>query len=333
MGPKNAKQEAWQRLPRFLLLLSSRDALGHRGEKLYSYSMIEAYEGSGPYVFVSYSHADQGEVYRIIEALQKRCHVWFDEGIHSGSDYTDFLAKKVKGAALFIFFISNDALSSEFCKSEMHFAFENKIPFLNIELKKNIRFTDDFKLLYSRFQRFPIYKYGNYDRAIDDLIEESDVLRRIAKNERVAPSRVEARPARRRSVSEQVVDCWDVSPRIAKNERVAPSKVEARPARGRSVSEQVIDYCNALMKEVRGLKGYTARDLQRTLSLMGDLVKKANELPMEELPPIMVWVSSLESLKMTIEQLIPAGPIMAVAIQSQLTCVPGWCMSIIGRLK
>ncbi len=44
-----------------------------------------AYEGSEPYIFVSYSHEDAAAVYPEIEWLrQQGVNIWYDEGISPG---------------------------------------------------------------------------------------------------------------------------------------------------------------------------------------------------------------------------------------------------------
>ena len=45
------------------------------------------YEGNEPYIFVSYAHANQEIVTRIIETLHENGYrIWYDSGIMPGDD-------------------------------------------------------------------------------------------------------------------------------------------------------------------------------------------------------------------------------------------------------
>ncbi len=49
---------------------------------------FKPYEGSRPYVFISYSHRDSDRVLDIISELDRRkLRLWYDEGIPAGSDW------------------------------------------------------------------------------------------------------------------------------------------------------------------------------------------------------------------------------------------------------
>ena len=51
-----------------------------------------AYKGTDPYIFVCYSHDDAGQVYPEISWLQSQgIHVWYDEGISPGAEWTEGL--------------------------------------------------------------------------------------------------------------------------------------------------------------------------------------------------------------------------------------------------
>ena len=83
-----------------------------------------AYRGSNPYIFVSYSHADEDEVYAQIRWLQDQgINVWYDTtGIGVGSEWNDEIAKAIKDADRFLFFITPNSVASEHCRRELNFA-------------------------------------------------------------------------------------------------------------------------------------------------------------------------------------------------------------------
>ena len=56
-----------------------------------------AYEGDEPYIFVSYAHDDAGLVYAEITQLKDAgFHIWYDEGISPGSEWTEALGNAIK---------------------------------------------------------------------------------------------------------------------------------------------------------------------------------------------------------------------------------------------
>ena len=70
-------------------------------------SMIKAYKGEKPYIFVSYSHKDWQRVSTIIKNLQDNlCHIWFDEGIESGRAWNKEIVEYLLKAEVMILFLS-----------------------------------------------------------------------------------------------------------------------------------------------------------------------------------------------------------------------------------
>jgi hypothetical protein len=59
--------------------------------------MLRAYEGSEPYIFISYSHKNKDVVLPVIEALQNSGYnVWFDIGIEAGSEWPEYIATHLR---------------------------------------------------------------------------------------------------------------------------------------------------------------------------------------------------------------------------------------------
>jgi TolB-like protein/Flp pilus assembly protein TadD len=95
-----------------------------------------AYDGNGPYLFVSYAHADSDRVYRELVFLQQAgVNVWYDEGITPGSRWSDELANAIDHADLFLVFLTEAAVKSENCLNEIDFALRRRRPFLAVELE------------------------------------------------------------------------------------------------------------------------------------------------------------------------------------------------------
>lgn len=85
---------------------------------------LPVYKGNEPYVFVSYSHADEEVVFAEIRWLQEQgVNVWYDTAsIGAGSEWSEVLAKAIEECSFLIFFITPNSVASENCRREVNFA-------------------------------------------------------------------------------------------------------------------------------------------------------------------------------------------------------------------
>ena len=68
---------------------------------------IPAYKGPEPYIFLSYSHKNADKVLPEIDRLCKLgYHVWYDEGIAPGNEWTSEIASALEKAAFFLVMLS-----------------------------------------------------------------------------------------------------------------------------------------------------------------------------------------------------------------------------------
>lgn len=83
-------------------------------------------DDSGPYVFISYSHKDSAVVFPIVEAMSERgLRVWFDSGLEAGTEWQNSIADHVENCTVFVCFVSENSMNSEFCKDEIATAKSN----------------------------------------------------------------------------------------------------------------------------------------------------------------------------------------------------------------
>ena len=88
---------------------------------------FQPYEGTDPYIFVSYSHQDHKKVVSLLEALNRAGYrVWYDVGIRPGTRWTDSVAEHIAGCAVFIPLHSHASIYSDLCRDEIHFARHEK---------------------------------------------------------------------------------------------------------------------------------------------------------------------------------------------------------------
>ena len=81
------------------------------------------YEGKRPFLFISYAHASSEQVVETIRILHEGgVRLWYDEGIPAGSDWPANIAQHMQHCERVLFFLSERALASANCCSEMRAA-------------------------------------------------------------------------------------------------------------------------------------------------------------------------------------------------------------------
>ena len=84
---------------------------------------FQAYSGDKPYIFVSYSHKDAEEVYKIIDQLAEEGYrIWYDQGIPQVSRYSQVIYDHIVGCGLFLVFFTQNSIESQFVLDEVHLA-------------------------------------------------------------------------------------------------------------------------------------------------------------------------------------------------------------------
>lgn len=128
------------------------------------------YIGEKPYIFVSYAHKDSEVVMRAIALLQQSgFRVWYDEGIDPGSEWPDTIEKYLERSSYFIGFISANALDSNYCKCELHTAFNERKKMLIVYLE-NIKLEGGLKMQLSSRQSIHWYKYERENAFFEKLL-------------------------------------------------------------------------------------------------------------------------------------------------------------------
>jgi hypothetical protein len=98
---------------------------------------FKAYEGDGPFIFVSYSHTDRLQVYPIIDYLNKTgINIWYDEGIHVSEDWKNSIADNLERCSAFLVFITPHIIDSVTVNKEISFALKKQKPFFSVYLKE-----------------------------------------------------------------------------------------------------------------------------------------------------------------------------------------------------
>ncbi len=97
---------------------------------------FKPYEGSRPFLFISYAHLQSDAVLETIRILhEKGWRLWYDEGIPAGSDWPANIAQHMQSCERVVFFLSERALASHNCTSEMKTAARLGKPILIVRLE------------------------------------------------------------------------------------------------------------------------------------------------------------------------------------------------------
>lgn len=100
---------------------------------------FEPYGGKDDYIFISYSHKDSEKVFEVIKLLhEEKYRIWYDEGIEVGAQWPQVVASHLKESALVLIFISKNALSSQNCQREIHYAVSQKKEMIVINLDDSV---------------------------------------------------------------------------------------------------------------------------------------------------------------------------------------------------
>ncbi len=119
---------------------------------------FDAYNGSEPFVFISYAHLDKGIVYPLLFEMHKTgVRMWYDEGIPPSEKWKKIIAEKIRACTVFIVFLTPRAIQSENVLDELYFAekrYKNKEIQLFSILLEETQIPDEVDLFLGRIQAF-----------------------------------------------------------------------------------------------------------------------------------------------------------------------------------
>lgn len=128
-----------------------------------------AYEGTEPYIFISYAHKDSDRVLPIISALQERgFRVWYDAGIEAGTEWPEYIAEHLESCTVFLAFLSQSALDSPNCRREINFAIDERKEMLNIYLEE-LRLSAGMRMQLGVLQAMFCYRHSSRESFMEEL--------------------------------------------------------------------------------------------------------------------------------------------------------------------
>ena len=133
------------------------------------------YEGKEPYIFISYSHKDETCVWKIIETMNESgFRIWYDDGVHPGTEWDKIIADHIINASYFISFISENYLRSDNCKDELNFARDKHIKRLLCYLEK-VELPTEMEMRLGRLQNIGWYQFDHKEYFFEKLFTSEGI--------------------------------------------------------------------------------------------------------------------------------------------------------------
>ena len=117
---------------------------------------IHLYEGTEPFIFISYAHKDAQKAGPIIQWLHDNGYrIWFDKGIHSG-EFATKIEERLEHSSCIVALLSDNYIESINCRNEISYAIKNQVTILPICLEPTqLRYGMNLQLVSYHF----IYRY------------------------------------------------------------------------------------------------------------------------------------------------------------------------------
>ncbi len=140
---------------------------------------FKPYEGSDPFIFISYAHRNSKEIIPILEALDRAGYrVWYDDGIAPGSEWPEYIAEHLNASSVVLAFVSQASIDSPNCRREVTYALAKQKPFLGVVLEQ-ARMSPGMELQLAAQQCILRYNY----------LTEEEFLTKLLGSEVLAPCR------------------------------------------------------------------------------------------------------------------------------------------------
>ena len=128
-----------------------------------------AYEGTEPYIFISYAHKDSDQVLPIVTALQEQgFRVWYDAGIEAGTEWPEYIAKRLESCTIFLAFLSQSALDSPNCRREINLAIAERKEMLHIYLEE-LHLSSEMRMQLGALQAMYLCRYSSQASFMEEL--------------------------------------------------------------------------------------------------------------------------------------------------------------------
>ena len=114
---------------------------------------IESYDGTEPYLFVSYSHRDAKVVNEVLRRIDKeKFRLWYDDTMEIGDDFREELRSRIEKSCAILLFISDSSMQSKYCGLEIITAYKYEKRIYPIYLNDNVRIPMAISMILDNLQ-------------------------------------------------------------------------------------------------------------------------------------------------------------------------------------
>jgi hypothetical protein len=141
---------------------------------------FQPYEGTEPFCFVSYSHANARDVYTVLNTLAERnFRLWYDDTMEIGDDFRNELRDKIAACDAFILFVSEESMASKYCGMELITAYQFGKRIFPIQLDASVEIPPVLKLVLENLQH--VKAHTGEQRYIHKLVQSlpPETMRRL----------------------------------------------------------------------------------------------------------------------------------------------------------
>ena len=122
------------------------------------------------YLFVSYARADSDKVLTILKDLNDNgINIWYDKDIAIGTEWPDYIEKKIIDCSCFMVFISKESVNSSNVRNEINLALTLKKDTIVVYLEET-ELKHGLALQIGSKQSFLLYKHSSYKSMLETLI-------------------------------------------------------------------------------------------------------------------------------------------------------------------
>ena len=125
---------------------------------------FQPYEGTEPYIFISYARKDGMRARSLLEALHRAGYrVWYDSGIQAGKKWADSLAEHILGCKVFMPLVSFAFADSLNCYDETTYARKKKREILPVYLEEEVSLPPGLDIALYEAQWLKLSDYQDAD--------------------------------------------------------------------------------------------------------------------------------------------------------------------------
>lgn len=127
------------------------------------------YEGTKPYIFVSYKREEREKVGNLLDNMwHEGYRIWYDKGTEGSEKWGKTLAEHILNCNVFMLCVSNLSVQSKYCLYELNYAISNDREIFPVYLEETV-LPPEWKLWLSPHQSEKLFDYDTVEAFVEQL--------------------------------------------------------------------------------------------------------------------------------------------------------------------